>query len=195
MLSDSAARWLLVLHTAFGVAAVGAATHLVVWLRGYLRGTYARHAAVRRFAAIALALHAGGFVVGNVVYPTYRVEVRAAFLDDAGAVVEDHHRRQAALERVAVREGAEAAQLEPAAERVSRARRAAHWFDVKEHWIALGLFGSLALTTLLYGWNPKRSQHNAALAPIAVGLAVAVAGTLWLAAVIGVLTSAWRAIG
>jgi hypothetical protein len=195
LLTDTAARWLLVLHTALGVAAVGAATHLVLWMRGYLRGRYARHAAVRRFAVIALALHAGGFVVGNVVYPTYRIEVRAAYLDDAGAVVEHEHRRAAALERVARREGQAVPQLDAPADQVARARRAARWFDVKEHWIALGLIGSLGLVALLLAWTPARSEHSAVIAPFAFGLAIVVAATLWLAAIVGILTSAWRAIG
>ena len=67
MLTASAARALLVLHTAVGVAAVGAATHLVVWLRGYLRGHFARHRAVRRFAWITLVLQLCAFLAGNLI--------------------------------------------------------------------------------------------------------------------------------
>ena len=78
MLTDAAARWVLVLHTALGVACVGAATHLVLWLRHYLRGQHGRRRAVVRFAWIVLALQVGAFVAGNVMYPTYKVEVRAA---------------------------------------------------------------------------------------------------------------------
>ena len=86
VLSETAARWLLVLHTALGVAAVGAATHLVLWLRKALRNKQAPRS-VRRFAWLVVALHAGGFLVGNLVYPTYRVEVRATYLEDPTAVV------------------------------------------------------------------------------------------------------------
>ena len=43
MLSESAARWLLVLHTALSVATVGALTYLVIWMRGYARGVTSRH--------------------------------------------------------------------------------------------------------------------------------------------------------
>ena len=81
MLTDSAARWVLVLHTALGVGAVGAATHLVIWLRRYLRGQVGRRRSVVRFAWIVLVLQLSAFVAGNVMYPTYKVEVRAAYLE------------------------------------------------------------------------------------------------------------------
>jgi hypothetical protein len=148
VLSESAARWLLVLHTALGVAAVGAATHLVIWLRGYLRGQYGRRKAVRRFAWISLALHAAAFLAGNAVYPTYRVEVRAAYLENAGAITAERAARQRELERIAAREGSPAPVLAPASEQVRDAGKAARWFDVKEHWVALGLLSSTRCSAL-----------------------------------------------
>jgi len=59
VLTESAARWVLVLHTIVGVAAVGAATHLVLWLRKYLRGQSGKRRAVVRFAWLVLALRSG----------------------------------------------------------------------------------------------------------------------------------------
>ena len=79
ILDAEPARWLLVLHTALGVAAVAASTHLCVWLAKYLRGAHGRRRAVRNFAAIALALHASAFLVGNLAYPTYKTRVRAEY--------------------------------------------------------------------------------------------------------------------
>ncbi|MGH9887843.1 MAG: hypothetical protein ACREBE_20085, partial [bacterium] len=70
MLTEAAARWMLVLHTALGVAAVGAATHLVLWSRGFLRGSFGRLRAARRFAWIVLALQLAAFTAGNLMYPT-----------------------------------------------------------------------------------------------------------------------------
>ncbi|MCX5746235.1 MAG: hypothetical protein NT062_27475 [Proteobacteria bacterium] len=201
MLAETAARSLLVLHTVVGVAAVGAATHLVLWLRAYRRGAFGRHRAVRRFAVLAFALHAAGFLLGNLVYPTYRVEVRAAFLDSPTAIGLQHDAHEAELQRIAKMEGADVPQLAPLGETVTRAARAARWFDVKEHWIALGLFGSAALVMILLLWHPTRAEPaptadaaNLAIVPIVFWLAVVVAGTLWMAAIIGVMTSAWRAI-
>ena len=192
MLSESAARWLLVLHTALGVAAVGAATHLVLWLRSCLRGRHGRYRAVRRYAWIALALHAAALIAGNAVYPTYKVEVRTAYLENAGAISADRAARQRELERIAAREGSPAPQLAPAAELAKDAAKAARWFDVKEHWVALGLFASLGLVLLLAFWDPRTG--TAALAPIAMALAIVIAGTVWFGAIVGVLTSSWRAV-
>ena len=55
MLAESAARWVLLVHTALGVAAVGAATHLVLWLRRYVRGESGRRRAVVRFAWLPMS--------------------------------------------------------------------------------------------------------------------------------------------
>jgi len=192
VLTETAARWLLVLHTALGVAAVGAATHLAIWLRRYVRGRYGMRRSVRRFATLALVLHALAFGAGNLMYPTYKVEVRTAYLENEGAVIADRAARARALDQLADREHAERVVHEPAGEAVDRAARAARWFDVKEHWVALGLLASLALVFLLAFWDP--SIGEAALAPVVQGLSFVVAGTLWLAAIIGVLTAAWRTI-
>jgi hypothetical protein len=192
VLSESAARWLLVLHTALGVAAVGAATHLVLWMRRYLRGEYGRRRAVRRFAWLSLGLHAAAFLAGNAMYPTYKVEIRSAYLENAGAISAERAARQHELERIAAREGAPAPELAPSTELVSRAARSARWFDVKEHWVALGLFASLGLVLLLGLWDPRTGAP--AIAPAALGLAIVIAGTVWCGAIIGVLTASWRAV-
>lgn len=191
MLTEAAARWILVLHTALGAAAVGAATHLVVWSRRLLRGELGRLRAVRRFAWLVLGLQLAAFIAGNVMYPTYKVEVRAAYLENATAIAgaQDSHAR--AVERVAAREAVPPAAASPTAELVRRAAAAARWFDIKEHWIALGILGSLALVLVLAYWDPGDGR---ALAPAVLGLAVIVAATLWLGAVIGIATASWRAV-
>jgi hypothetical protein len=192
VLTENAARWMLVLHTALGVAAVGAVTHLVIWLRRYVRGNYGKRRAVRRFAAYALALHVGAFLAGNIMYPTYRVEVRTAYLENAGAIVADQAARERELDKIAEREKAQPPQLAPSPDVVRRAAKAARWFDVKEHWVALGMLASLALVLVLAFWDPQRD--GPALSSIVIGLSLVIAGTVWLAAIIGVLTSTWRAV-
>src|ERR1044071_5266856 len=97
---------MLVLHTALGVAAGGAATHLVLWSRGFLRGQFGRLRAVRRFAWIVLALQLAAFAAGNVMYPTYKVEVRAAYLENSTEIVAAQDSHQRALERSAARDAA-----------------------------------------------------------------------------------------
>jgi len=192
VLTEAAARVLLVLHTVLGAAAVGAATHLVLWSRGFLRGQFGRLVAVRRFAAIVLVLQLGAFGAGNAMYPTYKVEVRTAYLENREAIARDQAARAAQLARLALREGAGVPQPTATSDLIRRAAAAARWFDVKEHWVALGILASLALVLVLALWDPRTAGRE--LAPVVVGLAVVVAATVWLGAVIGVLTASWRAV-
>jgi hypothetical protein len=192
VLSEAAARWMLVLHTALGVAAVGAATHLVLWSRGFVRGSFGRLPAARKFAWIALVLQVLAFAAGNVMYPTYKVEVRTAYLENREAITVQQQAQQHQLERAAEREGARVAPASATSEMVRRAAQAARWFDVKEHWIALGILASLGLVLVLAFWDPRTTGRE--LAPVVFGLALIIAGTVWLGAVIGVLTAAWRAV-
>ena len=192
MLDDTAARWLLVLHTALGAAVVGAATHLVLWLRRYVRGQSGKRRAVLRFAWIVLALQLAAFVCGNLMYPTYKVEVRAAYLENAPAIAEQAGAHERELAHVTAREHGESLVGPATTDLVRRGAQAARWFDVKEHWIALGIFVSAALVLILSLWDPKRD--GTVLAPIVIALSVIVAGSVWLGAIIGVLTAAWRAV-
>jgi hypothetical protein len=200
VLGFTAARILLVVHTALGVSAVAVGTHLVIWLRRYLHGAATRRRSVLKFAWIFLALQLGAFGAGNLMYPTYKVEVRSAYLENAAALsaqAELQAHAVAALEANLDQTRATPAPPETPAtpatvDLVTRAASAARWFDVKEHWIALGLFVSGALLFVLSRWDPHRDGR--AIAPIAMGLAILAAATVWLGAIIGVLTAAWRAV-
>ena len=190
MLTFWAARLLLVLHTAIGVSAVGAGTHLVIWLRRYLRGTGSR-TSVLRFAGWFFVLQLGAFVLGNAMYPTYKVEVRTAYLENQGAFTAEQATRDRALDDLATKQHAEPRETPATVDLVKRAAKAARWFDVKEHWIALGLFMSGAVLLILRLWRP---EDNPVLSPIVLTMATIAAGTTWLGAIIGVLTAAWRAV-
>jgi hypothetical protein len=192
VLTESAARWLLVLHTALGVAAVGAATHLVLWLRRYLHGQAGKRRAVMKFAWLVLGLQLAAFVAGNLMYPTYKVEVRAAYLENATALTTAHEAHDRDVARVVLREHGEPREGTVTGDLVRRGAQAARWFDVKEHWVALGILVSAALLMILSLWDPGRDGR--VLGPIVLGLAAIGAGTLWLAAIIGVITAAWRAV-
>lgn len=192
VLTESAARWVLVLHTLVGVAAVGAATHLVLWLRKYVRGQSGRRRAVIRFAWLVLALQLAAFTAGNIMYPTYKVEVRTAYLENAAAITAAEQAKARELEKIAAREGARAPEPTATVEIVRRAAQAARWFDVKEHWVALGLFVSAALILILWLWEPK--GEGGVIKPIVMSLAYVTAGTVWLGAIIGVVTASWRAV-
>lgn len=192
VLTESAARWILVLHTALGVAAVGAATHLVIWMRRYLRGQHGRRRSVVRFAWIVLVLQVGAFLGGNLMYPTYKVEVRAAYLENAAAISAQQQSHERELAKIATREGLAPEEQPATIEIIRRAAAAAKWFDIKEHWVALGILVTGAVLLMLALWDPRRDGN--AIAPVVLTLTVISAGTIWLGAIVGVLTASWRAV-
>lgn len=183
MLADSAARWLLVAHAILGAAAVGMATHLVLWLR---KGRVSA-----KSAWLVVALIAAGIAVGLVLYPTYKVEVRAAYLENPGAVTAAAVAHDRELEHVASREHELPPEPAETMALVRGAARAARWFDVKEDWAALGLIAAFALAGILSLWTPEEGRG---VRPVVLALAGVVCATTWLAAIIGVLTAAWRAV-
>ncbi|HYV51600.1 MAG TPA: hypothetical protein VE910_06830 [Dongiaceae bacterium] len=74
------ARLLLLLHTAGAIVLVGASTHHFLIALGYLRG----HFKVRlgRIYAITVAITYGlTFLLGGLVYPSFRYLVRGLYLD------------------------------------------------------------------------------------------------------------------
>ncbi len=204
------ARWLLVTHTVIAVALVASSTHLVVWMRGYLRGGFSRHRAVRRFSYISLSLFAAAFLLGNIVYPTYKVRVRLEYLENPSAVERaeagraeaaadsrERYERSKAVRQGASIDSATSIEVEPDASdgvaAVNSAAKIARWFDVKEHWAALGLILAAACALVLTFWDPREGGRE--IAPIVFGLALGAAATTWLAAIIGLLTTSYRAVG
>ena len=82
VLLERAARPLLLLHAVLGFAAVFSASHLAVYSVLALRGRSASGLrGLRRFSWIAPAAVAPQFALGLLLYPAYRVQVRAADLD------------------------------------------------------------------------------------------------------------------
>lgn len=71
--------------------------------------------------------------------------------------------------------------------------KVARWFDVKEHWVALGTIMSLGCAALLWRWNPR--EHGRAIASVAFLMACAAALAAWFGAVVGVVVTSYRAIG
>jgi hypothetical protein len=183
VLADSAARWLLVLHAVVGGAAVGMATHVVLWLRKGRVST--------RSAWLVVALIAGSIGLGLVMYPTYKVEVRAAYLENPGAITAAAVAHDRELEHVAAREHERPPEGADTLVVVRKAAQMARWFDVKEMWAALGLVAALALAAILSLWTPEQGR---AVRPVVLALAGVVCATTWLAAIIGLLTAAWRAV-
>jgi hypothetical protein len=197
------ARLLLVVHTILAAAAVGAGTHAVLWLRRYCRhrgATLPGFASSYRFIRLALVLHALTFLVGNVMYPTYKVSVRMAYLDNPVAVTTDFEQRDLQQRRVEsfLRDDKSPAAANPASqhrpEMAAAAQRIAKWFDIKEHILVLGLIAWLGLWMMVRRWDRETDISSQRQDVVVMGLAYFAAATLWAAAVIGILTAAWRAI-
>lgn len=208
LFAEPYAGLLLVVHAVLAASLVASATHLVVWMRGYPRRRYGRHRAVRRFAIISATLFVTTFVAGNLIYPMYKVRVRVEYLERGTAVVADHRARQDSRHQARERysETTSGAVADPSASEASdpgpragvshlprQTAKVARWFDVKEHWVALGMILSLACAVVLNAWSPRR--HGAAIADIAFLMAVGAALAAWLGAVVGVVVTGYRSIG
>jgi len=150
-----------------------------VWMRGYLRGRFERRRAVRRFSVIAVALFGLTYAAGNLAYPTYKVRVRAGYLENPTVIAADLQARGASPEAVE--------------DALDATGRVARWFDVKEHWASVGLMLSIACAAILRFWDPVRDGGD--VAPFVFGLAVGAAATAWFAAIVGLVTASYRAVG
>lgn len=207
LFAEAYARLLLLVHAVLAAALVASCTHLVVWMRGFPRGRFQRIHAVRRFSRIAACLFVLTFVAGNLIYPVYKVRVRAEYLDQPSAVLRDHQNRMEArtraenLHRDQTGDAAGAAEavipdaavLQSGADHPRETARIARWFDVKEHWVALGTIMSLGCALLLWRWNPR--EHGDAIASVAFLMALAAALAAWFGAIVGVIVASVRAIG
>jgi hypothetical protein len=215
--AEEYARSLLLLHLILAAALVASCTHLVVWMRGFPRGRFHRIQAVRRFSRIAAGLFVLTFVAGNLIYPVYKVRVRAEYLDQPSAILRDQQNRTEARTRAhalyrdqtsnpaqgpdtalpdsAVPDSAvpDSIVIERAGDMPRQAAKVARWFDVKEHWVALGTLMSLGCALLLWRYDPR--QHGDAIASIAFLMAVAAALAAWFGAIVGAIVTSFRAIG
>lgn len=212
LFAEQYARLLLVVHAILAATLVASSTHLVVWMRGFPRGAFQRLRAVRKFAVITASLYVATLVVGNVIYPVYKVQVRVGYLERPDTVVRDYQERIETGARLRARQApaldnadvtpadatpgdaATADALARAAATLPRqAARVARWFDVKEHWVALGMALSIGCALALLVWNPRR--HGAAVAPLLFLMALGASAAAWLGAIVGIVVSSFRAIG
>lgn len=197
MVSTALARWLLIVHAVLAVALVGAATHWLIWLVRMVRGQPGRIRAVRRFAIITMALYVATMVVGLVLYPTYKARVKVEFLTRSAAIAADARMRLETAEELAakvegrpVRTASPTTLLDVERDASRRSAKVARWFDVKEHWVAVGVILGLAALALLIAWDPRRDGRGPST--FALGAVAATAAITWLAAIIGLITTATR---
>jgi hypothetical protein len=179
---ESWARPLLVLHLVCAAVLVGATTHQLLWCRGYPRGQFGRARNERRFVVIASIAFVATFFLGNLMYPNYKVRVRAEYLDSPTAVAAEQDLRRvegARLNEALTAHGGDLTWV-------------GRLFDVKEHWVALGCFAQLVLLGLSRFAHPSHERRSL---PLYLGLALFCCGTAWTGAVIGIVTASYRAVG
>ena len=177
------ARALLLIHAISAAVLVAATTHHIVWLRGYFSRNFGRYKGERRFALIAACAYLVTFLIGNLLYPTYKVRVRAEFFDNPAAIAEELKLRQA-QEKVTT--------PAPVANALPSLSPIARLFDIKEHWVALGCVASLLLLLLSRLAHPREEAHTLVLY---LGLALFACSTAWWGAIVGLITASFRSVG
>lgn len=202
LFAEASARFWLVLHAVLGASLVAVTTHLVIWTRKWPRGDIARIDGARWLASVGLGLYLAQFLVGNVLYPAYKVRVRTEYFDLGSAVQDDGAARQKARDLADDRRRADAyhdgrdpgGPAPPVA--MPETRNLTHVsrvFDVKEHWAALGVPLSAGACAMALFWRPKRD--GLAGAKLLVACAVGAALCAWIAAIIGLVVTSYRSVG
>ncbi len=182
---ESLARPLLLTHAVAAAVLVGATTHHLLWCRHYLYGRYGQAKAERRFALICAVAFVATFAVGNLLYPTYKVRVRAEYFDNPPAIADEVKLRAAQHQVVGVAPT-------PPPPVVMSLSRIGRLFDIKEHWVALGCAASLALLVLSRKLHPKDEPR---VMPLYLGLSAVQCGCAWFGAVVGLVTASYRSVG
>lgn len=184
------ARLLSILHGVAAGVLLGGATHLALASRRYLRPEPARVVprSERTYATVTALAFAACFALGAVLYPTYKVRVRAEYLDAPQSVVAELALRHAAAARLG----------SPMPDRViergstNDRRWVGHVFDIKEHWVALGLGGALVLLFVSRFAHPS-TEPRAAVLYVALTWLVCIAA--WTGALLGLLVVTYRSVG
>jgi len=163
---------------------------------------------------LAATAYGATMLVGLALYPTYKVRVRSEYLENPSAIRRATEARAADQELAEVRnqesrrfrlgEAREAKTLTQLSDddrnaiamdadaRVHRGVKLSRWFDVKEHWSALGLILAGAIALLLWVSPPGKPDRR--IATTTMALALLSAGIAWTAAVIGILVTAARSV-
>ena len=221
LLFEEHAAMLLIAHTFFALATVALSTHLVSWLRHFLRGRFEKRQRTVRFAVLSASAYAITMLLGMALYPTYKIRVRAEYLDNPSRIhraVEATSKsqiltraRNEELRRYRSGQGPETsaisealATVTPEADqeavaalaesKVVRGIKLIRWFDVKEHWALLGLLLSLAVCGILLSWKPNKDKGSKSIAKAVTALALGAACISWAAAIIGISTAAARSV-
>ncbi|MCB9557319.1 MAG: hypothetical protein H6707_14525 [Deltaproteobacteria bacterium] len=151
---ESLAKPLLLLHALASLALTGAVTHNGLIAIRQLFGQATKTRLQKLYVKLAFYLYVPSFVLGLLIYPAFRVRVRAAYLD-------------AAI---------------PLAKRL---------FEVKEHWLAIGLAILLVYYPLSRVIDVRR-RDGVTLMYNVFGIALAL--IVWLSTIVGLLLVMQRSI-
>ena len=182
---ESLARPMLLCHAIAAAVLVGATTHHLLWCRHYVWGRAGYIKAERRFATICAIAFVTTFILGNLLYPTYKVRVRAEYFDNPAAISDEVKLRVAQHALVGVKPT-------PAPPVVASLSPIARLFDIKEHWVALGCAASVALWLLSRKLHPRDDRR---VLPLYVGLSALQCGCAWFGAIVGLVTASYRSVG
>jgi cytochrome bd-type quinol oxidase subunit 1 len=80
---ESIARPLLFLHLIAATCVTASAVHLAIRVWGYLRGNVTKVPFEKTYARLLVVSYAVCYVLGAIVYPAFRVRVRAEYFDAA----------------------------------------------------------------------------------------------------------------
>ncbi len=219
LLFEQHAALLLTAHAIFAFLTVALSTHLALWLRQYWKGKFGKRRSINRFALLSAGAYAITMLLGLALYPSYKVRVRAEYLENPSRLhrsaeqevqarlrAQDQDKRSRDFRRGLSGElvgegdpardnssephGADWAGLADA--KVERGEKLARWFDVKEHWAALGLLLSFALCGILLSWKPDANSKG--IAKPLTAMAWTAALMAWAAAIIGLVTAAAHSV-
>lgn len=142
------------IHAIMAITMLGAATHNGVLSIGMLRGKPGNQKLQHIYATVVFVTYVINYLIGLVMYPTFRVSVRAAYLD-------------------------------------ANVPMATGFFEVKEHWLALGL--ALLFWYYPYSWYARKlPPDKVPLLYPTVGIVLAL--LIWAAALTGLFLVALRSI-
>ena len=195
MFLEGYARLLLFAHAIVSCALVASATHLVVWAWPRQGRYFAKAKGCARFAKIIFALYCANMALGLLIYPTYRVQVREELLDRPRQVAAISDREfTARTETLAAYGRQDVRSPHDPMSAVANADKTVKWFDVKEHWVALGLPLSLFVMVAI-GRRRKSFDVADAFSRWTFAAVIVMTSIVWLAALVGLATASAKAVG
>lgn len=175
------------MHALVAICTVATTTHLVLWIRRALKDKRHSVKALRNFARLAFLFYSVTFILGLVIYPTYKVKVRVGYLE-----------RVAIPSSIQVTEDkgpaprANPAPLDIEESKASRGQRLARLFDMKEH---LALLGWLAMVLCFFAFRFWDDGATSAFYRKSIfTLALLACLATWWSGIVGLVVSASRSI-